>query len=266
MPDSPRGRRVTVVAALLATLASGAAGCGSDGPATLTVLAGSSLTDVAGELGAAYRQEHRDVRVRFVFGGSQEVAERVADREPGDVLMTADGASMAVVERRLTGRRRIVALGSLTIAVAPGNPRRIRGLGDLSRRGLRVAVGAATVPVGRYAREIFTRAGLTVRWTSEEISSRSVLNRVRGGEADAGLVYITDLRSAGAAASSVPIPADANVTATYHAMAVKDTDNEERALSFVAWLSSPTARKLFNKHGFATPAVHVTSRPTPSGE
>ncbi|KAB2345691.1 molybdate ABC transporter substrate-binding protein [Actinomadura rudentiformis] len=266
MPDSPRGRHVTVFAALIATLVSGAAGCGgSDGPATLTVLAASSLTDIAGELGAAYQQEHRDVKVRFVFGGSQEMAERVADRDPGDVLMTADEPSMKAVSRYLTGRRRIVAFGSLTIAVAPGNPHRIRGLRDLSRRGLRVAVGAGTVPVGRYAREIFTRAGLTVRWTSEEINSRSVLDRVRGGEADAGLVYITDLRSAGAAASSVPIPADENVTASYPAMAVKETDNEERALPFVTWLTSPTARKLFNKHGFATPATSTTG-PPPSGE
>ncbi|MFG1999535.1 molybdate ABC transporter substrate-binding protein [Spirillospora sp. NPDC048911] len=264
MPDSPRRWHVTVFATLLPTLALGAAGCGgSSGHTTLTVLAGSSLTDVAAELGAAYQHEHRDVTVRFMFGGSQEMAGRVADRDPGDVLMTADEASMDAVGRYLTGRRRIVALGSLTIAVAPGNPKRIRGLRDLGRRGLRVAVGASTVPAGRYAREVFSRAGLTVRWTSEEISSRAVLDRVRGGEADAGLVYITDLRSAGAAASSVPIPANENVTATYPAMAVKDTDNEERALPFVTWLTSPTARKLFNKHGFATPA---TSSAPPSGE
>ncbi|MFD0852826.1 extracellular solute-binding protein, partial [Actinomadura adrarensis] len=101
--------------------------------------------------------------------------------------------------------------------------------------------------------QVFAKAGLTVRWTSEEISVRAVLDRVRTGEADAGLVYITDLRSAGAAVSSVPIPARDNVTATYLAAAVKDSEHEEQAVSFVAWLTSPTARTLFNKYGFVTP-------------
>jgi molybdate transport system substrate-binding protein len=73
------------------------------------------------------------------------------------------------------------------------------------------------------------------------------------GEADAGLVYITDLRSAGAAVSSVPIPASDNVTATYLAAAVKESEHEDKAASFVAWLSSPMARSLFNKYGFVTP-------------
>ncbi|MEU5878400.1 molybdate ABC transporter substrate-binding protein [Spirillospora sp. NPDC047279] len=255
MPDSPLRRHVTAFAALIATLAALAAGCGrAPGEGTLTVLMPSSLTDVGRELGAAYRREHRDVKMKPVYGGSQEMAERVDDHNPGDVLVTADETSMNAVAEHLTGPRRVVALGSMTIAVAPGNPQRIRGPRDLTRRGLRVAVGAGTVPVGRYAREVFARAGVTVRWTSEEVSARAVLDRVRGGEADAGIVYITDLRSAGAAASSVPIPADDNVTATYPAMAVKDGADLDQARSFVAWLSSPTARALFNKHGFSTPA------------
>ncbi|MBX6766571.1 MAG: molybdate ABC transporter substrate-binding protein [Actinomadura rubrobrunea] len=260
MPDTPRRRRRAACAVLaLLCLVGVAGGCGRpSGPRTLTVLAASSLTEVLGELTTAYTQTRRDVRLETVFGGSQEMAARLRDRDTGDVLITADETAMDEVDAYLTGRRRIVAHNSMTIAVAPGNPRRLRGLSGLTRPGLRVAIGAESTPVGRYARQILDRAGLRVRWTSEEINARAVLDRVRTGEADAGLVYITDLRSAGIATSSVPIPAVQNVTAAYPAAVVKDSDHVEEASAFVAWLTSPTARALFHKYGFALPPSSQT--------
>ncbi|MFD0686513.1 molybdate ABC transporter substrate-binding protein [Actinomadura fibrosa] len=249
MAGSPRRRRAraSVPLAILGL----AAGCGgSEGPTTLTVLASPSMTEVFGEMGVAYRQEHPDVRFRFEFGGSLEMADRLADHDPGDVLVTADAASMKASARYLAGPSRVVAHDSLSIALAPGNPRRVRGLRDLARPGLRVAVGAAIVPAGRYARQAFARAGVTVRPGSEEISSRAVLDRVRAGEADAGVVFVTDLRSAGAAASSVPIPADENVTVSFPAAPVRG-DHQDEASAFVSWLLTPAAQKLFGKYGFA---------------
>ncbi|GAA1592935.1 molybdate ABC transporter substrate-binding protein [Actinomadura kijaniata] len=251
MPDSPRWRRASAVFALVVPLA----GCGDPGPVTLQVLAASSLAEVVAELGDAYRHSHPRVRVETETGGSQEMADRVSDLRPGDVLVTADEAAMNEVDDYLTGRRRIVAHNSLTIAVAPGNPRGLRGLADLTRPGLRVTIGANVVPVGRYARHVFAKAGLNVRWTGEAISARAVLDRVRSGQADAGLVYITDMRSAGVAADSVPIPADQNVTVNYPAAAVKDGEHREEAEAFVAWLASAEAGRLFHKHGFAAPTT-----------
>lgn len=256
MPDSPRRRRLRA-SVLLAALAlpALASGCdGPSGPTTLTVLASSSLTEVFGEMGTAYHQEHPGVKLRFVFGGSVEMAGRLSDRAPGDVLVTADRASMDEAADDLAGRPRFVTHDTLTIAVGPGNPRHIRSLRDLERPGLRVAVGAGTVPVGRYTRRILTNAGLAVQWSSEEISARAVLDRIRAGEADAGLVYITDLRSAGVAASSVPIPADLNVTAAFPAAVVEDSQHREAANAFVSWLLTHTAQKLFHKYGFPNPA------------
>ena len=239
---------------LLALIAP-AGGCrAAAGDTALSVLAASSMQEALQEIGLAYTQQRRDAKVRFTFGGSQEMAERLAEPKSGDVLVTADERTMNRAEAHLTGRRRTIAHNSMTIAVGPGNPRHIRGLRDLVRPGLRVAVAAASVPAGAYARRIFAGAGITVRPSSEEISVRAVLDRVRTGEADAGLVYITDLRSAGVAASSVPIPALENATATYLAAAVKDSDHGEEAAAFVTWLTSPTARKLLNKYGFVTPA------------
>ncbi|WP_131740549.1 molybdate ABC transporter substrate-binding protein [Actinomadura roseirufa] len=255
MPDSPRRRRrrASVLLALLAPSAL-AAGCGgSSGPVTLTVLAASSLTEVFAEMGVAYHQANPDVRVRFEFGGSQEMAARLSEHDRGDVLVTADTASMDEAASHLSARRAIVTHNLMTIALVSGNPKGIRGLQDLTRPGLRIAVGAATVPVGRYARQVFARAGVTVRWTSEEISARAVLDQVRSGESDAGLVYITDLRSAGATASSVPIPAAQNVVASYPAAAVKGGDRTRAAEAFVTWLTGADAQRLFAKYGFPSP-------------
>lgn len=254
MPDSPRRRRLRASATLAALLLPLLAACGgSSGPTTLTVLASSSLKDAFDEMGRAYGQTHPGVRLRFEFGALPELTKRLSGQDPGDVLVTADLASMHEAEDHLAGRPQVVAHNSLTIAVAPGNPHRIRGLPDLTRPGLRVVAGAGTVPVGRYTRQVLAKAGLTVRWNSQVISARAVLDRVRADEADAGLVYITDLRSAGVAASSVPIPAKLNATATFAAATVQDSDHEEPANEFVSWLTTPPAQELFNKYGFVTP-------------
>ncbi|GAA0583879.1 molybdate ABC transporter substrate-binding protein [Actinomadura livida] len=258
MPDSPRRRRLRASTAPLASLALLlpvlGAGCGgSSRPATLTVLATSSMKEVFGEMGTAYRHAHPGVRLRFEFGAMPEMADRLTGQDRGDVLVTADMTSMKEADDYLVGRRRVVAHDSLTIAVGPGNPYRIRGLSDLAGPRLRVVVGAETVPVGRYTGQVFTKAGLTVRSSSKVISARAVLDRVRAGEADAGLVFLTDLRSAGIAVSSVPIPADLNVTAAFAAATVRDTDHQEEADAFVAWLTTAPAQAVFHKHGFALP-------------
>jgi molybdate transport system substrate-binding protein len=239
--------------AAIAALVAGLAGCGmasGDERITLQVMAASSLTDAFRELGAAYRVTHRRVAsVRFTFDGSQEVATEVADREHADVLATADGLSMDIAAKRI-GARRVFAHGSMTIAVAPGNPRHVQGLADLAEPGLRVVLGGPNVPVGRYARQVLTKAGVRVRPVSEEADARTVLTRVRTGEADAGIVYVTDMRSAGVAASSVAIPAQQNVVATYVAAPVRQSTHDDDAREFVDWLASPPATAILGKYGF----------------
>ncbi|MEV5571521.1 molybdate ABC transporter substrate-binding protein [Spirillospora sp. NPDC052269] len=257
MPDSPRWRRLLAGPSLIAALATLLSGCGgSSGPVTLTVLAASSLTGVLDELGGTYHQTHPSVRFRTAYGGSQEMTAKVADHQHADVLVTADEASLkdAEVAPRLAGRPRIVAGNSLAIAVQPGNPKKLRSPFDLVRPGLRVVTGGPIVPVGRYAQQLFAHAGLTVRTSSQEISSRAVLDRIRTGEADAGVVYVTDLRSAGVAAGIVPIPAAMNVTASYPAVAVRG-GHTKQSEAFITWLTSATARSLFQKYGFAAPAA-----------
>jgi molybdate transport system substrate-binding protein len=241
-------RLAVFVAATLAL-----AGCGiasGDERITLRVLAASSLTDAFGELGAAYRSANRHVTsVQFEFAGSQEVAGDVADREQADVLATADEMSMDIATEHVTDRQAF-AHGSMTIAVAPDNPHRIRQVADLADPRLRVVLGGPTVPVGRYAIQVLTKAGVTVRPKSEEADARTVLTRVRTGAADAGIVYVTDMRSAGVSATSVPIPVQQNVTATYFAAAALQSRHRSAAKAFVTWLRSPTAGTILRKYGF----------------
>jgi molybdenum ABC transporter molybdate-binding protein len=232
-----------------------ATGCGRQSTTTtLTVLAASSLTDAFGELGKAYELSHKNVKIRFSFAGSQELAAQVKEGVPADVLATADQVTMeGLAAHVLTPTRRVIAGNSLTIAVGPGNPENIRGLADLASPGLRVVLAAENVPVGRYSRQALAKAGVTLTPKSEEIDVRTVLTRVRTGEADAGIVYITDLRSAGHAASSVPIPAAQNVAAAYCAAALRDGENPDPSAAFVTWLGSAEAKATLNKYGFVTP-------------
>ncbi len=230
----------------------GLSGCGiasGDDRVTLSVLAASSLTDAFAELGTGFQAAHRTVSVRFQFVGSQEAAADVEDHEPADVLATADTATMDGVSKLVTGRR-VFARNSMTIVVAPGNPKRIHGVADLANPRLRVSLGGPTVPVGRYAQQVLTKAGVSVRPASEEADARTVLTRVRTGVADAGIVYLTDMRSAGVSATSVAIPAQQNVVATYVAAAVRLGHHDDVAGAFVDWLGTPGARTIMEKYGF----------------
>jgi molybdate transport system substrate-binding protein len=221
---------------------------------TLNVLAASSLTDVFGALGKTYELSHKNVRLQFTFAGSQELAAQVKDETPADVLATADQITMdGLGGHVLAPTRRVIAGNSLTIAVGPGNPHNIRGLADLARPAMRVVLAADNVPAGHYSRQSLVKAGVTLTPKSEEIDVRTVLTRVRTGEADAGIVYITDLRSAGHAASSVPIPAVQNVVTAYCAAALKDGENTGPSAAFVTWLGSAEAKSTLNEYGFTTP-------------
>lgn len=237
--------------AVVLLLASATAGCAGDrdGPVTLRVLAASSLTEVMPDLTAVYRNAHPHLRFRLRLAGSQELVE---DLDKGDVIVTADTESLRPSLKDLEPLR-TVARNSLTVAVAPGNPLHVRSLNRLADRRLRVVLGASTGPLGRYSRAVLDRAGVVVKPRSEEASARTVLGMVRSGQADAGLVYITDMKSAGAAASSVAIPADQNVAVLYPAAAVKDSPNRDEAVAFVNWLASPEGTALFNKYGFQSP-------------
>ena len=240
----------------LLALAIAASACASGGSAsertTLTVLAAASLTNAADDITDVYQREHPDVRLRFSLAGSQELASQVRQGVPADVLVTADEPTMDGLAD-LVRDRVVVAANQLAIVVATANPEDIATLEDLARADVITVLAAPTVPAGRYARTVLANAGVRVTARSEEPDVRAVLTRVRLGEADAGIVYVTDIAAGGADVEAVQIPADVNVLARYPAAVIADTSQPEQAAEFVDWLASPPGQRVLARSGFLGP-------------
>lgn len=232
-----------------------AVACGDDSSAsgTVTVLAATSLTDEFAEIAAAFEAAHGDVEVELTFDGSARLATAIIEGAPADVFASADEANLAkVVEAGLTeGAGTSFATNELQIVVAAGNPLGITGLEDL-RGDVVVSLCAVEVPCGSYAAEAFERAGLPVPSAGEEENVRGVVSRVQLGEADAGIVYVTDVLAA-EGVEGVDLGANERVRASYPAVVVADGPNPEAAAAFVAFLTSTEAQTILADHGFGHP-------------
>lgn len=232
--------------------APGAATSAATQPSSITVLAAASLNAAFTEAGAVYGKSHKDQTVKFSFAGSQELAAQVKQGVPADAIATADTKTMDGITAQVNSPQ-VFARNKLAIVVAPGNPKKITTLADLAKSDLTVVLAGPTVPVGRYAREALGKAGVAVKPKSEETDVKAVVTRVRMGEADAGIVYTTDIKAGGDAVASVAIPDEFNVVATYPVAVIKDSKQQTPAAAFTQWLLTPEARQILEKHGFATP-------------
>ncbi|MFC5146261.1 molybdate ABC transporter substrate-binding protein [Streptomyces aureoversilis] len=232
------------------------AACGSEDktdakPRTeLTVLAAASLTDVFKQAGQAYEKEHPDTKVKFSFAGSQELAAQVRQGAPADALVTADTKTMSDLSKE-TNAPKVIAKNRLTIATAKNNPKNIKALSDLSRSDLKVVLAAPEVPVGRYSKKVLDQQHVTVKPVSQEPSVRAVLSKVTLGEADAGVVYVTD--AAKDKVATVTVPDEQNAVASYPAATLKGSKHAQQAGDFVKWLSTEEAQKLLRAAGFQQP-------------
>ena len=146
----------------------------------------------------------------------------------------------------------VFARNRLAIAVAPGNPLAIGGLSDLARPDLVYVEAAANVPVGRYARAALSDAGVTAEPVSFEPDVRAVLTKVSTGEADAGIVYSTDIDAADGAVTGVGL-AGIGVVAAYPAAVLTDAGRADLGEAFVAFLLGPSAQRALADAGFAPP-------------
>lgn len=251
--------------ALLAPAAAVAllAGCGSsDQPAagaapttTLTVFAAASLKAPYTELGARYEAAHPGTTVRFTFAGSSDLVTQLTQGAPGDVLATADSATMgrAVDAGTTTGAPRDVATNTLEIATAPGNPTGIASLADLARAGTTLVVCAPQVPCGAAAVTVEQAAGVSLSPVSEESSVTDVLTKVTSGQADAGLVYRTDVAGAGGKVTGVDFPESGAAVNRYPVVALAASQAPAAAADLVAYLAGPDAQQVLVAAGFGTP-------------
>ncbi|MCI2420390.1 molybdate ABC transporter substrate-binding protein [Saccharopolyspora sp. K220] len=243
-----------IVGALLALVL--LAGCGQAGAPqqqrTLTVLAAASLTESFEELGARFTADHPDVRVQFDYQGSSTLAEQIRQGRAADVFASADTKNMDKV-RDLVGTPEILATNKLTIVVPPGNPAGIASLADLAAPGRTVVVCAPQVPCGSATQEVTRRSGTQLKPVSEEDDVKSVLNKVVAGEADAGLVYVTDARAAGSRVQAVDFPESQQVINTYPIATIAAAPQPQLAAEFMAFARGPVGREILANHGFGAP-------------
>lgn len=233
-----------------------AAGC-SDAAATkpTLVFAAASLTAPFRELAREFSARHPEARIDLHVAGTPRLVLQVTEGAPADVFASADESNMQkLVEAGATATKPVVfAHNRLTIVTQKGNPRGIGGLSDLARPDLEVLLCGAEVPAGRYARQALAKAGVTLRPVSDEPSVKAVVTKVRLGEVDAGIVYVTDAAAAKDDVDAVPIPEDRNVVAAYPIAALRTGGSATTGEAFVAFVTSAEGQAVLRRFGFAGP-------------
>ena len=221
----------------------------------ITVFAAASLTDAFTAVGQAFTEANPDAGATFSFDSSSALVHQIIEGAPADVFASADTANMdKLTAAGLNGAEPVIfATNLLTIIVEPGNPTGISGVADLASRDLKVVLCADEVPCGRYAEEILDNAGVTVTPVSFEQNVRGVVTKVTAGEADAGIVYITDFTAAGDSAEAVDIPLDINVVAEYPIATAAESASPEVAQAFIDFLLGSEGQAIMAEHGFGAP-------------
>jgi molybdate transport system substrate-binding protein len=255
-------RSRTRLAAMLAVAALALAACGGDddsggssGAASsgeLKVFAAASLTAAFTELGQQYTSANGGTKVTFNFAGSQALATQIQQSAPADLFASADIPNMDKV-KDLVGTSQNFASNQLQIVVEKGNPKGVKGLDDLANPDLKVVLAAPDVPAGKYAAQILGKANVTVKPVSEEDNVKAVVTKVSLGEADAGIVYVTDVSAGGDKVEGVEIPQTQNVLATYPIATVKASKNADKAQAFMDLVLSAEGQQVLKQYGFLPP-------------
>jgi len=236
---------------------------------TLTVMAAASLTESFSQLGLQFEDAHRGVTVQFNFTGSQQLALQLSQGAPADVFASANQVQMDAAVK--TGRvdasaEHIFAQNKLVVVYPVANPGKLATLADLTNPGLKISLANREVPVGLYTIDFLDKAvkdpqygagyetGVLKNVVSFENSVKGVLTKVVLGEADAGVVYTTDITGdAVSQVSRIEIPDALNVIAVYPIAALKDSPNQEMAKAFVDMVLSAQGQSLLANYGFMGP-------------
>ncbi|MDQ6713389.1 MAG: molybdate ABC transporter substrate-binding protein [Candidatus Dormibacteraeota bacterium] len=249
--------------AILTTVAALCSACGQSAPAavtasplsgSITVFAAASLNAGFKAAGANFEKAHPGTTIDFNFAGSPTLVAQIQQGATGDVFASADQSNMQkLIDAGLVGTPTVFARNKLAIVVAAGNPKRINSLADLGRAGLLVVLCGSTVPCGRYGAQALAKAGVKVTPASLETDVKSVVTKVALGEADAGIVYVTDIKAAGRAVAGIPIADGQNVVADYPVAALKATQNGALAKAFIGYLLSADGQNTLASFGFTSP-------------
>ncbi|CAL9393061.1 Molybdate-binding protein ModA [Streptomyces sp. enrichment culture] len=249
-------------AAVLLTLSgcsasgSSAPGTAGDGPSgTVTVFAAASLEESFTTLGERFEKEHPGTEVTFSFGGSDTLAAGIGNGAPADVFAAASAKTMRLVadQGRTAGSPSTFVRNRLEIAALPGNPHRIGSLKDLAAPGLKVVLCDRSVPCGSAARTALAAADVELTPVSYAQDVKSALTKVELKEADAAVVYRTDVRAAGDKVEGVEFPESAEAVNDYPIARLESARNPTAADAFIALVKSPEGRKVLTGAGFLAP-------------
>ena len=260
-----RGRILPAATLLLAAVLSGCAvtgsapgtGSGAKPGGTITVFAAASLKATFTQLAHTFEAENPGTTVTLSFAGSSDLASQISQGAPADVFAAADAATMQKLQDGgLTeGAPRNFATNTLAIAVPPGNPAGIAGFKDLARPGVKLVTCARQVPCGAATARAAEAAGVTLSPVSEENAVTDVLGKVTSGEADAGLVYGTDIKAAGSKAAGIHFPESGSVVNIYPITGVAGSRNRATAQAFLDLVTGPEGQEALAAAGFGPPGA-----------
>lgn len=221
---------------------------------TVTVFAAASLTEAFEELAARFERAHPSAEVVLSFGGSSGLAAQLADGAPADVFAPANEATMQpALDAGAVGDPVVFAGNTLEIVVPAGNPAGVSTLADLADPALAVALCDIQVPCGAATQELFDAAGFEPAPDTLEPDVRSVLTKVSLGEADAGVVYVTDVRAGGDAVEGVAVPEAAGIVNRYPIALVAHAPNPAGGRAFLELVLSPEGQGVLAGAGFLAP-------------
>lgn len=235
-------------------------------PVTLTVLAAASLTEAFTELGKTFETAHPGVTVAFSFAGSQDLAQQLDQGADADVFASASKKYMdaAIASNRVNADASKPFVKNHLVVIFPkDNPAGLTELKDLAKEGLKLDLADRSVPVGQYSLDFLDKAtadpafGLQFKddvlknVVSYETSVKAVVSKVSLGEADAGIVYVSDITTdAAEKVSRLDIPDALNTIATYPIAPIADSKNAELAQAFIDLILSPVGQQILEKYNF----------------
>ncbi|MGL5910446.1 MAG: molybdate ABC transporter substrate-binding protein, partial [Phycicoccus sp.] len=223
------------------------------GAGQVTVLAAASLTKPLTSLAEAYEKARPGTAVEVSFGSSTTLAQQISQGADADLFLSAGTAPLEQLGDVTPAATVTVARNTLEIATPPDDPAKVAGLADLARSDVDVVLCAETVPCGTAADEVLARAGVEATVVSREVDVAATLAKITLGEADAAVVYHSDVVSARGSVRGVTIPAAQNTTLDYPMTRFDDEDDDTAAAAFAAYVAGPDGRRVLADAGFLPP-------------
>jgi len=245
-PSTPSGSTSSPAAA------AGSSSAGQTG--TITVFAAASLKETFTELGKQFEAAHPGDTVKFSFGASSALATQINSGAPADVFASASPKNMnQVVTAGNASNPQDFAKNVMEVAVPPSNPAKVTSVNDLAKSSVKTALCQPQVPCGETAAKVFKNAKITVKPVTLQPDVKSVLTQVELGNVDAGVVYVTDVHSAGTKVTGVPIPDSVNASTEYPIAAISKSANMAAAQAFVAYVTSSAGESVLAAAEFEAP-------------